>query len=136
MRKPSTSYSVLALVPEGAEETSKSLSLHCTAQELTARVHAAVAQARRLQARMNQATERARDIVATSRERRRERQSARECPECGSDRVASISYGRPSSETLQEFAAGLVVFGGVLERENAPQWLCRECEHRWRDAPA
>ena len=57
-------------------------------------------------------------------------------PECGSNRVARISYGIPSSETFEEFAAGRVVLGGVLERENAPGCLCRDCEHRWRDAPA
>jgi hypothetical protein len=59
--------------------------------------------------------------------------SPRVCPACGSDRIATIFYGSPSHEVLQQYAAGRVVLGGIAHAWGAPTWYCRECERRWRD---
>lgn len=55
------------------------------------------------------------------------------CVECGSDKVAAISYGLPTDEALYDARVfGDVVFGGCVVRGNSNSWHCRECSHRWR----
>jgi hypothetical protein len=72
--------------------------------------------------------------VSWSSEGRPPGEKGRVCPACGSTRLATIVYGKPSSDVLQECAAGPVVLGGMQERVNSPQWYCRECDQRWPEA--
>jgi hypothetical protein len=56
------------------------------------------------------------------------------CPACSSARVIPILYGSPSSDMIAAYAAGLAAIGGVVARDGAPRWACRDCDHRWGDA--
>jgi hypothetical protein len=51
------------------------------------------------------------------------------CPACGSNKIASIMYGKPSSsERLkQKVAEGKVVFGGCCIGIDIPTWKCTSC---------
>jgi hypothetical protein len=51
------------------------------------------------------------------------------CPACGSNKIASFMYGKPSSsERLkQKVAEGKIVFGGCCINVDNPTWKCMSC---------
>jgi len=53
------------------------------------------------------------------------------CPSCGSDDVATIVFGYPSPELIEEMQQGKVALGGCCVSEDDPEWECTDCEHRW-----
>jgi primosomal protein N' len=55
------------------------------------------------------------------------------CPECGSEKVASILYGLPmfDEELERQLNAEEVVLGGCTITDDDPLWHCVECQHRW-----
>ena len=53
------------------------------------------------------------------------------CPSCGSRQVVQIVYGFPGEDLLSEAAAGRVVLGGCIVREEAPTRSCKACGHEW-----
>jgi CheY-like chemotaxis protein len=53
------------------------------------------------------------------------------CPKCSSARVAKILYGTDRLNRRDDLAAGTVVLGGVHRTLEAPDWHCRDCDHRW-----
>jgi hypothetical protein len=55
------------------------------------------------------------------------------CPECGSEKVASILYGLPmfDEELERRLNAGEVVLGGCCVLGDDPLWQCMECRHSW-----
>jgi hypothetical protein len=55
------------------------------------------------------------------------------CPQCGSEQTVPIVYGLPGDELLKEAEQGEVELGGCCMRGNDPNWVCRECGHRWLD---
>jgi hypothetical protein len=61
-----------------------------------------------------------------------ERRAPTECPKCGGPRVASILYGLPDFEAIEDdLAAGRIVLGGCFICEGDPEWACEDCDHRW-----
>ena len=55
------------------------------------------------------------------------------CPKCGSDATATIVYGFPSEELMEEAERGEVHLGGCCVTDNDPQWRCADCGYGWRD---
>jgi len=53
------------------------------------------------------------------------------CPECGSGDIVPILYGMPGPEMASEVEEGRAVMGGCVIDEDAPMWLCRECNHKF-----
>jgi primosomal protein N' len=55
------------------------------------------------------------------------------CPNCGSERVASILYGLPmyTEELEKRLEAEEVIRGGCDITDDDPLWHCVECQHRW-----
>jgi primosomal protein N' len=55
------------------------------------------------------------------------------CPECGSEKVASIFYGLPvfTVELERQLKEGEVILGGCCVTGDDPQWHCVECRHQW-----
>ena len=53
------------------------------------------------------------------------------CPECGSEIVARISFGYPSEEMIEESERGDIVLGGCCVTEDDPEWRCKDCENEW-----
>jgi hypothetical protein len=55
------------------------------------------------------------------------------CPDCGSDRVASILYGLPgfTGDLKRRLDAGEVILGGCCVSDYDPIWQCIKCQHRW-----
>ena len=51
------------------------------------------------------------------------------CPECGSDKIASILYGLPAfSDSLrQKIKDGKIVLGGCCVTDDDPAWRCTSC---------
>jgi len=51
------------------------------------------------------------------------------CPECGSDKIASILYGLPAfSESLRlRIRENKTVLGGCCVTGNDPTWKCVDC---------
>jgi transposase-like protein len=51
------------------------------------------------------------------------------CPQCGSDKVARIHYGRAkkSKEFKADMEAGRVVFGKWTFSLHKPEWRCIDC---------
>jgi len=60
------------------------------------------------------------------------RRKPRECPRCGSDRIAVILYGLPDfSEGLKrDLDAGHIVLGGCCVTGSDPAWQCTRCATR------
>jgi len=56
----------------------------------------------------------------------------RECPRCGSDRIARVLYGLPdfSEELKRDLDAGRVVLGGCCVTGRDPAWQCAKCAVR------
>lgn len=62
----------------------------------------------------------------------RRSQNHPKCVECGSDKVAAISYGLPTDDAFYDAKVfGDVVFGGCVVRGDRNSWHCRECSHSW-----
>jgi hypothetical protein len=55
------------------------------------------------------------------------------CQRCGSAEVLPIAYGLPSRKLVGAAVAGRVVLGGRAVWTEAPNWLCVQCGHDWRD---
>jgi hypothetical protein len=53
------------------------------------------------------------------------------CPSCYSLNVVPILRGYPSQETREKIKNGKAVWAGCDLVEEAPNWLCRDCEHAW-----
>jgi hypothetical protein len=53
----------------------------------------------------------------------------RKCPECKSNRIASILWGMPaySKKLEKEMELGKVVLGGCCVTDNDPSWQCSDC---------
>lgn len=58
------------------------------------------------------------------------------CPNCGSNRIARIQWGRPSwNEALrQKLKEGSVVLGGCSVSVDSRRWRCRSCRHEFGDS--
>lgn len=56
-------------------------------------------------------------------------QKPKNCPKCGSGRIADILYGLPAfSEELQkDLDEGRVVLGGCCVSGGEPEWECGDC---------
>lgn len=57
------------------------------------------------------------------------------CPECGSESIARIQWGRPiwTEELKRDLEEGRAVLGGCCISEESRDWECRECGHRFGD---
>jgi (p)ppGpp synthase/HD superfamily hydrolase len=55
------------------------------------------------------------------------------CPSCGGHDVRPIVFGDPDAELIEQAEAGEVELGGCVVDSDEPDWICRSCEHRWRD---
>ena len=55
------------------------------------------------------------------------------CPSCGSKDIAMILYGLPGmTEELEKAIANKeVALGGCLVHDEAPQWVCNACSHKF-----
>jgi hypothetical protein len=55
------------------------------------------------------------------------------CPNCGSNRVASILYGLPvfNEELERKLDAEEIVLGGCCVCGDDPNWHCIACRHQW-----
>ena len=53
------------------------------------------------------------------------------CPKCGSENIASIVFGFPSPEMIEELNSDKIVLGGCCVTEDDPEWHCKDCEHDW-----
>ena len=53
----------------------------------------------------------------------------RNCPKCGSEKIATILYGLPNltPETQKAFDDGRLVSGGCEISGDDPAWQCTEC---------
>ncbi len=53
----------------------------------------------------------------------------KKCPECKSNRIASILYGMPAyTDQLEEdLRLGKVILGGCEVTLNDPKWQCADC---------
>jgi rubredoxin len=51
------------------------------------------------------------------------------CPACGSNRIARIVYGLPSSSPrlMERVEKGEIVFGGCCITRDDPSWNCPDC---------
>ena len=61
----------------------------------------------------------------------------KKCPECGSERVATIYYGSAGEdpEIYEKMYTGEFYPGGCdVTGESPPAWHCNECEHEWGEA--
>jgi len=52
----------------------------------------------------------------------------RQCPACKSKNVASIMYGDPSSEAIEQAEKKKIVFGGCCISGRDPSWQCLDCQ--------
>ena len=56
------------------------------------------------------------------------------CPNCGERRLVPISYGFPSSSTMELSEQGLIMLGGCILTGDDPQLHCFDCDHSvWVD---
>ena len=55
------------------------------------------------------------------------------CPDCGSNWILPISYGRPRPETVEEAQRHEIVLGGCIV--GTPRWHCNDCFNRWPEDP-
>jgi hypothetical protein len=55
------------------------------------------------------------------------------CPSCGSEDIAMILYGLPgmSKKLKRAIENREVTLGGCLIHDEAPQWVCNECSHKF-----
>jgi hypothetical protein len=62
-------------------------------------------------------------------EKHKYKRKPRKCPECKSNRIASIRYGmHPYSEKLEDdIKQGKIVLGGCCDDDNDPKWQCTDC---------
>lgn len=51
------------------------------------------------------------------------------CPECGSDRIAPVVYGLPTSEAGDMAQRGEVFIGGCTPMGR--EWGCTECQYQF-----
>jgi hypothetical protein len=49
------------------------------------------------------------------------------CPTCGSDSIATIMYGYPSSIDTDAIARGEIILGGCTVHDESPSWKCNAC---------
>jgi hypothetical protein len=51
------------------------------------------------------------------------------CPACGSDKIAQIMYGKPSSseQLKQKLKERKIVLGGCCITADDPSWKCLKC---------
>jgi hypothetical protein len=53
----------------------------------------------------------------------------RKCPECGSQRIATILYGFPDFEAIKDdLESGRIILGGCCISDTDPAWQCLACE--------
>lgn len=52
----------------------------------------------------------------------------RQCPACKSKNVASIEYGYPSSEAIEQVEQKKIVLGGCCISDRDPSWRCMDCD--------
>lgn len=56
----------------------------------------------------------------------------KKCPDCGSERVAKIIYGKPLRDFVEEpLRRGEIVLGGKKPAGDAPTDQCLACGFRW-----
>ena len=55
------------------------------------------------------------------------------CPQCGMDGVIPILYGMPAAMTIAAEQEGKLKLGGIMMREDSPDWHCIDCGHEWPD---
>ena len=53
------------------------------------------------------------------------------CPECGSEDVIPIVYGKPGTELIERADKGEVILGGCVISDDSPFNHCNGCEHEW-----
>ena len=56
------------------------------------------------------------------------------CPQCGSSKLAQIIYGRPTAEAMEAAERGEFILGGCFVLPDQPDWECQSCGHQWFDA--
>ncbi len=54
------------------------------------------------------------------------------CPECGSEDVIPIAYGKPGAELAEAAERGEVFLGGCMISEDSPNWHCKACGAQWK----
>ena len=52
----------------------------------------------------------------------------RQCPACRSKKIASIMYGYPSSEAIENAEKQMIVLGGCCISDRDPSWQCLDCQ--------
>jgi hypothetical protein len=59
--------------------------------------------------------------------------TSKQCPKCGSTKVASILYGLPifDARLERELEAGETVLGGCCVSTGSPTRRCNSCGHNW-----
>ncbi len=60
-------------------------------------------------------------------------EEAKRCPRCNVEEVVPVVYGLPSPEMVGECRRGGVVLGGRTGWPDAPDHLCQNCGHEWRE---
>jgi hypothetical protein len=53
------------------------------------------------------------------------------CPECGSENVIPIVYGKPGEELIEKAERGEVKLGGCVVTDDSPYRYCAECGNEW-----
>lgn len=62
-------------------------------------------------------------------EKKKYRNKPRKCICCGSKRIATYTYGYPSSRIMKDVEAGKVAIGGCILDFDNPTWRCADCKH-------
>jgi hypothetical protein len=63
-------------------------------------------------------------------------EEVKRCPRCSAEEVVPVVYGPPSSEMVGECRRGEVALGGCTGWPDAPDYLCQNCGHEWREDKA
>jgi len=52
------------------------------------------------------------------------------CPNCGSEKIAEILYGKPidSPKLRNELEEGRIILGGCFYADHFPAWKCLDCK--------
>ncbi len=56
------------------------------------------------------------------------------CPHCASQQVVPIVYGYPSIEMAKKAEQGKLLLGGCCITGSDPEWHCKDCLYRWKQA--
>ena len=59
--------------------------------------------------------------------------TALKCPSCGSEKILSIHYGKPTQDAMERAARGEFKLGGCELSPENPNRHCSSCGHRWLD---